>query len=50
MIPLDGLAGPLNGEWFLYGRSTGDDKAPILAVLAALDALEVDRARLPPST
>jgi acetylornithine deacetylase/succinyl-diaminopimelate desuccinylase-like protein len=26
-------------EWRLYGRSTGDDKAPIVAMLAALDAL-----------
>jgi acetylornithine deacetylase/succinyl-diaminopimelate desuccinylase-like protein len=39
VIPLDGLSGPLNGEWFLYGRSAGDDKAPIAALLSALDAL-----------
>ncbi len=26
-------------EWRLYGRSTGDDKAPIIAMLAALDVL-----------
>jgi acetylornithine deacetylase/succinyl-diaminopimelate desuccinylase-like protein len=38
-IPLEGLTGPLNGEWLVYGRSAGDDKAPIVALLAALDAL-----------
>jgi acetylornithine deacetylase/succinyl-diaminopimelate desuccinylase-like protein len=31
--------GPLDPEWRLYGRSAGDDKAPIVALLAALDAL-----------
>jgi acetylornithine deacetylase/succinyl-diaminopimelate desuccinylase-like protein len=31
---------PLRGEWRLYGRSTGDDKAPIVGFLAALDALK----------
>ena len=29
----------IDGEWRLYGRSTGDDKAPMIALLAALDAL-----------
>ncbi|MGH9443794.1 MAG: M20/M25/M40 family metallo-hydrolase [Thermoanaerobaculia bacterium] len=28
-----------NPEWRLYGRSAGDDKAPIVGFLAALDAL-----------
>ena len=28
-----------NPEWRLYGRSAGDDKAPVIAMLAALDAL-----------
>lgn len=28
-----------NPEWRLYGRSASDDKAPIMAVLVALDAL-----------
>jgi acetylornithine deacetylase/succinyl-diaminopimelate desuccinylase-like protein len=32
-------AGPLDPEWRLYVRSAGDDKAPIIALLAALDAL-----------
>ena len=29
----------MNPEWRLYARSSGDDKAPIIAMLAALDAL-----------
>jgi acetylornithine deacetylase/succinyl-diaminopimelate desuccinylase-like protein len=33
------VAGPLDPEWRLFGRSTSDDKGPIVAVLAALDAL-----------
>lgn len=31
---------PINPDWRLVGRSTSDDKAPIVAILAALDALE----------
>ena len=38
-IPLEGLAGSTHGEWLLYARSAGDDKAPIIALVAALDAL-----------
>lgn len=38
-IALDGDA-PLDGETRLYGRSVADDKAPIVALLAAIDALE----------
>ncbi len=30
---------PIDDEWRLYARSAGDDKAPISALLAALDAL-----------
>jgi acetylornithine deacetylase/succinyl-diaminopimelate desuccinylase-like protein len=29
----------IDPEWRLYGRSAGDDKAPIIGMLAALDAL-----------
>lgn len=32
-------AGEASDEWRLYGRSTSDDKAPIAAILAAVDAL-----------
>jgi len=30
----------IDPEWRLYGRSTGDDKAPLAAIFAALDALK----------
>jgi acetylornithine deacetylase/succinyl-diaminopimelate desuccinylase-like protein len=33
-------AGPMHGEWRLYGRSSSDDKAPIVAMLTAVDALK----------
>ena len=33
-------AGAMQGEWRLYGRSSSDDKAPIVAMLTALDALK----------
>jgi acetylornithine deacetylase/succinyl-diaminopimelate desuccinylase-like protein len=39
-IDLDSVNGPLNPEWRLYARSTGDDKAPISAITAALDAMK----------
>jgi len=39
--------GPVNGEWRLYARSASDDKAPIVALLAALDALRA--AKVSPS-
>ncbi len=38
-VSQDAQAGPTGPEWRLYARSAGDDKAPIMAVLAALDAL-----------
>src|SRR3954468_20518192 len=31
--------GTVRGEWRVYGRSSSDDKAPIEAILAAIDAL-----------
>jgi acetylornithine deacetylase/succinyl-diaminopimelate desuccinylase-like protein len=39
VIPLPTAAGRMDGEWRLYARSAGDDKAPIVAMLAAIDAL-----------
>ncbi|HVG92586.1 MAG TPA: M20/M25/M40 family metallo-hydrolase, partial [Alphaproteobacteria bacterium] len=39
IIPLDSLPGPLNPEWRIYARSASDDKAPIQAVLTAIDGL-----------
>ena len=46
-VDLAGLSADVPGEWRLYGRSTSDDKAAIVGVLAALDALRA--ARIPPS-
>ncbi len=34
------LPDKIPGEWWIYGRSAGDDKTPIAAVLAALDAIK----------
>jgi acetylornithine deacetylase/succinyl-diaminopimelate desuccinylase-like protein len=34
------IAGPIDGEWRIYGRSSSDDKSPIVAFLAAVDALD----------
>src|SRR5262249_36297804 len=38
-IPLPAKDKKFDPEWRLYARSTGDDKAPIIAICAALDAL-----------
>jgi acetylornithine deacetylase/succinyl-diaminopimelate desuccinylase-like protein len=39
--PVDwGGKSPLNPEWRLAARSAGDDKAPVIALMAALDAME----------
>ena len=37
--------GPINPEWRIYARSASDDKAPIIAIISALDA--INAARLP---
>ncbi len=39
-IALDSLRPPLNPEWRIYARAASDDKAPIQALLTALDALK----------
>jgi acetylornithine deacetylase/succinyl-diaminopimelate desuccinylase-like protein len=38
-VPLPSAPGESGPEWRLYARSASDDKAPIVGVLAALDAL-----------
>src|SRR5690606_36739274 len=38
-IPLPADGEPIDPEWRIYARGSGDDKAPIPAILAALDAL-----------
>ena len=39
VIPMPTEPGTVQGEWRIYGRSASDDKSPIVAFLAALDAL-----------
>jgi acetylornithine deacetylase/succinyl-diaminopimelate desuccinylase-like protein len=39
IIALPAAGQPFDPEWRLYGRGAGDDKAPIIAMLTALDAL-----------
>jgi len=38
-VDLATVQGPLNPEWRIYARSASDDKAPIVAILSAVDAL-----------
>ncbi|MEZ5895407.1 MAG: M20/M25/M40 family metallo-hydrolase [Parvularculaceae bacterium] len=40
IIPLPDHGAAIDDDWRLYARSAGDDKAPIIALIAALDALE----------
>lgn len=40
VLPWDKLTSPVDPELRVYARSAADDKAPILALLAALDALD----------
>ena len=42
-IPLPKVGEPINEEWRLYGRSASDDKAPIIAMMAAIDALKASK-------
>jgi len=39
IISLPSSPGSIDGEWRLYARSASDDKAPIVAMLSAIDAL-----------
>ncbi|HWP44306.1 MAG TPA: M20/M25/M40 family metallo-hydrolase [Blastocatellia bacterium] len=45
-IPLPKKGDKFDPEWRLYARSASDDKAPIVAMLAALDALRASKAPL----
>jgi acetylornithine deacetylase/succinyl-diaminopimelate desuccinylase-like protein len=38
-VPLPGPGEPVEDNWRLYARSAADDKAPLIALLSALDAL-----------
>ncbi len=39
-IPLPGKRTKIDPEWRIYGRSAGDDKAPVMTILNAVDALQ----------
>ena len=39
-ISLETWQGAIDPEWRVYGRSSSDDKSPIVALLAAIDALD----------
>ena len=39
VVSLDGALATFAPEWRIYGRSASDDKAPIVALLTAIDAL-----------
>ena len=42
-IPIPAKGEKFNLEWRLYARAAGDDKAPIIALTAALDALKANK-------
>ncbi|MFZ1808247.1 MAG: M20/M25/M40 family metallo-hydrolase [Cyclobacteriaceae bacterium] len=42
-IPMPKAGEPINDDWRLYGRSASDDKAPIIAMMAAIDALKASK-------
>lgn len=41
------LSGEINPEWRLYGRSTSDDKGPIVMLLNAIDMLKKEKKTIP---
>jgi acetylornithine deacetylase/succinyl-diaminopimelate desuccinylase-like protein len=45
-IPFPAKGRPFNPEWRLYARATGDDKAPIISLVTALDALRANKIAL----
>ncbi len=42
VVALPAAGEPINSEWRLYARSAADDKAGVLALLTAVDALRAD--------
>jgi acetylornithine deacetylase/succinyl-diaminopimelate desuccinylase-like protein len=45
-VPPESWRAPIPPEWRLYGRSASDDKAPVVGLMAALDALRASRVPL----
>lgn len=41
-IPFPAKGQPFDPEWRLYARATGDDKAPVITICAALDAMRAN--------
>jgi acetylornithine deacetylase/succinyl-diaminopimelate desuccinylase-like protein len=39
ILPMPGASDPINPEWRLYARSSSDDKAGVMSILTAFDAL-----------
>ena len=46
VLPMPVAGERIDPEWRLYGRATSDDKAPIVAMLAAVDALKANGTKL----
>jgi len=46
IIPLPSADKKFESEWRIYARSAADDKSPIVAMLAALDALKANKIKL----
>lgn len=46
VIPLPAAGTPFDPEWRIYARSTSDDKAPVIAITTALDAIRAAGVRL----
>ncbi len=46
-VDLQATSGPIDPDLRIYGRSTSDDKGPIVALLAALDGLAAAKVTLP---
>jgi acetylornithine deacetylase/succinyl-diaminopimelate desuccinylase-like protein len=42
-LSLEAYQGPIDPEWRIYARSASDDKSPIVALLAAIDALDATK-------
>ena len=45
--PWSALNSGVNGDWRLFGRSTSDDKGPIVMFLNAIDLLNYDKKEIP---
>ncbi|MEM1258523.1 MAG: M20/M25/M40 family metallo-hydrolase [Bacteroidota bacterium] len=46
-VSFDALGDDINYDWRLFGRSTSDDKGPIVMLLHALDLLKEDGSNIP---